>query len=132
MRKFVKRLLREDEGQDLVEYVLLVSLIALAVAPAFPPVTEAITAVFNTSVPRSAAAAVERRRRSRDGDVRRRHLASDRVTRRSGHRRVRPPHGVFRHHFLAVWTRIRDAVARATAAHTGVHGLWDPPHPGGS
>jgi pilus assembly protein Flp/PilA len=40
------RLLRDDEGQDLVEYVLLVSLIALAVAAAFPPVTNAITAVF--------------------------------------------------------------------------------------
>jgi Flp pilus assembly pilin Flp len=47
MRKFMARLLRDDEGQDLVEYVLLVSLIALAVAAAFPPVTAAITAVFD-------------------------------------------------------------------------------------
>jgi pilus assembly protein Flp/PilA len=47
MRTLMKRLLRDDEGQDLVEYVLLVSLIALAVAAAFPPVTNAITAVFN-------------------------------------------------------------------------------------
>ena len=46
MRKLITRLLRDDEGQDLVEYVLLVSLIALAVAAAFPPVTNAITAVF--------------------------------------------------------------------------------------
>jgi pilus assembly protein Flp/PilA len=46
MRKLMARLLRDDEGQDLVEYVLLVSLIALAVAAAFPPVTNAITAVF--------------------------------------------------------------------------------------
>jgi Flp pilus assembly pilin Flp len=46
MRTFFARLLRDDEGQDLVEYVLLVSLIALAVAAAFPPVTNAITAVF--------------------------------------------------------------------------------------
>lgn len=47
MRTFIARFLREDEGQDLVEYVLLVSLIALAVAAAFPPVTTAITGVFN-------------------------------------------------------------------------------------
>jgi pilus assembly protein Flp/PilA len=48
MKNLMVRLLREDEGQDLVEYVLLVSLIALAVALAFPPVTSAITAVFNS------------------------------------------------------------------------------------
>ena len=47
MRTLMARLLRDDDGQDLVEYVLLVSLIALAVAAAFPPVTNAITAVFN-------------------------------------------------------------------------------------
>lgn len=46
MRKLITRFLREDDGQDLVEYVLLVSLIALAVAAAFPPVTAAITGVF--------------------------------------------------------------------------------------
>ena len=46
MRTLMTRLLRDDDGQDLVEYVLLVSLIALAVAAAFPPVTNAITAVF--------------------------------------------------------------------------------------
>jgi Flp pilus assembly pilin Flp len=46
MRELMARLVREDEGQDLVEYVLLISLIALAVAAAFPPVTSAITAVF--------------------------------------------------------------------------------------
>lgn len=46
MKSLILRLLREDEGQDLVEYVLLVSLIALAVALAFPPVTAAITGVF--------------------------------------------------------------------------------------
>jgi Flp pilus assembly pilin Flp len=48
MRKLIARFLRDDEGQDLVEYVLLVSLIALAVAAAFPPVTTAITGVFNS------------------------------------------------------------------------------------
>jgi Flp pilus assembly pilin Flp len=48
MRTLIARLLRDEEGQDLVEYVLLVSLIALAVAAAFPPVTTAITAVFTS------------------------------------------------------------------------------------
>jgi Flp pilus assembly pilin Flp len=47
MWKLMTRFLRDEEGQDLVEYVLLVSLIALAVAAAFPPVTSAITAVFD-------------------------------------------------------------------------------------
>ena len=55
MRTFIRRFLREDDGQDLVEYVLLVSLIALAVAAAFPPVTGAISAVF-TRVTTSLAA----------------------------------------------------------------------------
>jgi len=47
MRTLMARLLRDDEGQDLVEYVLLVSLIALAVAATFPFVTQAITGVFD-------------------------------------------------------------------------------------
>jgi Flp pilus assembly pilin Flp len=46
MRKLIAELLRDDSGQDLVEYVLLVSLIGLAVAAAFPPVITAITNVF--------------------------------------------------------------------------------------
>jgi Flp pilus assembly pilin Flp len=55
MKNLMMRLLREDEGQDLVEYVLLVSLIALAVALAFPPVTAAITGVFTRVSARLAA-----------------------------------------------------------------------------
>ena len=47
MRTLMTRLLRDDEGQDLVEHALLMSLIALAVTAAFPPVTNAIIAVFN-------------------------------------------------------------------------------------
>lgn len=54
MRSLITRLLRDEEGQDLVEYVLLVSLIALAVAAAFPPVTSAITAVFTRVATRLA------------------------------------------------------------------------------
>jgi len=48
MRKLIGRFLHDEEGQDLVEYVLLIALIALAVAIAFPPLTDAITGVFNT------------------------------------------------------------------------------------
>jgi Flp pilus assembly pilin Flp len=47
MRELIARLVREDEGQDLVEYVLLVSLIGLALVTAFPTVTTAIRGVFN-------------------------------------------------------------------------------------
>jgi Flp pilus assembly pilin Flp len=46
MRNLIARFLRDEEGQDLVEYVLLVSLIALAVAAAFPPITTAISNLF--------------------------------------------------------------------------------------
>jgi pilus assembly protein Flp/PilA len=42
----MKRLLRDDEGQDLVEYVLLISLVALAVIAAFPALRTAITDAF--------------------------------------------------------------------------------------
>jgi Flp pilus assembly pilin Flp len=46
MRKLMARFLRDEEGQDLVEYVLLISLIALAVAAAFPAVRDAMLAIF--------------------------------------------------------------------------------------
>jgi len=46
MKKLIVRLWRDDEGQDMVEYVLLVALIALAVATAFPPIVAAIQGVF--------------------------------------------------------------------------------------
>jgi Flp pilus assembly pilin Flp len=46
MRKLMTRLLRDEEGQDLVEYVLLISLVALAVITAFPALRTAITEAF--------------------------------------------------------------------------------------
>lgn len=46
MRELIARLVREDEGQDLVEYVLLISLIGLALVLSFGTVREAIAAVF--------------------------------------------------------------------------------------
>jgi Flp pilus assembly pilin Flp len=46
IRELFLRLRKDTQGQDLVEYVLLIALLALAVALAFPPVVAAITAVF--------------------------------------------------------------------------------------
>jgi Flp pilus assembly pilin Flp len=46
MRTFIARFLRDDEGQDLVEYVLLIAVIGLAVAALIPPVATAIVGVF--------------------------------------------------------------------------------------
>ncbi len=39
---------RNEEGQDLIEYALLIVLIVLVVAAALPGVANAISAVFNT------------------------------------------------------------------------------------
>jgi Flp pilus assembly pilin Flp len=49
MRKLIARFLRDEEGQDLVEYVLLVAVIALVVAAAVPPVADAITGIFTNA-----------------------------------------------------------------------------------
>jgi len=46
LKNILTKLWREEEGQDLVEYVLLVALVALLVAAAFPPIVGAITGVF--------------------------------------------------------------------------------------
>jgi Flp pilus assembly pilin Flp len=46
MRELIARLVREDEGQDLVEYVLLISLIGLALIASFDAVRLAIAGVF--------------------------------------------------------------------------------------
>ena len=46
MNDIVMRLWKEEEGQDLIEYVLLVALIGLLVAAAFPTIAAAIGAVF--------------------------------------------------------------------------------------
>ncbi|MFN2433566.1 MAG: Flp family type IVb pilin [Gemmatimonadota bacterium] len=46
MLQLFKNFVKDDEGQDLVEYALLVALIAIVVAAAFPPLTDAITDVF--------------------------------------------------------------------------------------
>jgi Flp pilus assembly pilin Flp len=46
MKSIMVRLLRDDEGQDLVEYVLLVSLIGLMVLAGLGTVREAVNSVF--------------------------------------------------------------------------------------
>jgi Flp pilus assembly pilin Flp len=47
MKSLIVRLLQEEDGQDLVEYVLLVSLIGLAVTVGISLVATAVTRVFN-------------------------------------------------------------------------------------
>jgi len=48
MLNFLKNFVREEEGQDLVEYALLLALITLAVAVALPGVATAITGTWNS------------------------------------------------------------------------------------
>ena len=47
MKNLITRFIREEEGQDLVEYALLLALIALVVALAIPTLTAAISGVYN-------------------------------------------------------------------------------------
>jgi pilus assembly protein Flp/PilA len=49
MKKQLKRLWREEEGQDLVEYGLLLVLIALAALAAIGPIGTGVSAVFSSS-----------------------------------------------------------------------------------
>jgi Flp pilus assembly pilin Flp len=46
MKSMLMRLWKEEEGQDLIEYVLLVALIALLVAASFPALSTAIVGQF--------------------------------------------------------------------------------------
>ncbi len=46
VREYVGALISREEGQDLVEYALLVSLIALAAIAATQSVASAITSIF--------------------------------------------------------------------------------------
>jgi pilus assembly protein Flp/PilA len=46
MKNILKRLWKEEEGQDIIEYALLLALIALAAAAVFPPLTTAINVIF--------------------------------------------------------------------------------------
>jgi Flp pilus assembly pilin Flp len=47
---WLKNLLESEEGQDLIEYALLVVFIALAVVALLPSVRTALQAVFNSVI----------------------------------------------------------------------------------
>lgn len=49
MKNLLMRLWKEEEGQDLVEYGLLVFLIALAAIASMKPLANAIQLVFNNA-----------------------------------------------------------------------------------
>jgi Flp pilus assembly pilin Flp len=48
--QMLKRLWKEEEGQDLVEYALLIALIALVAASSFPAVANAVKDVLGNAV----------------------------------------------------------------------------------
>jgi Flp pilus assembly pilin Flp len=50
MKQFVKKLWREDEGQDLTEYALLLVLLVLAAIGSLTAVATAINGVFANAV----------------------------------------------------------------------------------
>ena len=47
VRGSLERLVKDESGQTVMEYSLMVVLVALAIATAFPPVQNAITTVFS-------------------------------------------------------------------------------------
>jgi pilus assembly protein Flp/PilA len=47
MKNLFNRFVREEEGQDLIEYALLAALIAVVVAAALPALATSIEGVFN-------------------------------------------------------------------------------------
>ncbi len=49
MRKFIRRVAIEEEGAAMVEYALMVALIAAVLIIAVPILTTAVTNTFNTS-----------------------------------------------------------------------------------
>ena len=48
MPSIIARLLREDDGQDLIEYALLTSVIGLVSVATFPVILNAIGTVYGT------------------------------------------------------------------------------------
>jgi pilus assembly protein Flp/PilA len=49
VNRVLKRLWREEEGQDLVEYGLLIALVALGTVTAMKGLASAIASVFNSA-----------------------------------------------------------------------------------
>jgi len=50
MKTMLKSLWKEEEGQDLIEYSLLVALIALVGLAAFPAIGHAVSDVFSDAI----------------------------------------------------------------------------------
>ena len=48
MLNVIKRLVKEEEGQGMVEYALIIALIAIVVIVAIPGVSNAIKGIFGT------------------------------------------------------------------------------------
>jgi pilus assembly protein Flp/PilA len=57
MRNYVKSFVREDEGQDLLEYALLVALIALVAIAGVTAAGTAVSDIFNSIAGKLANAA---------------------------------------------------------------------------
>ncbi len=55
MRKFLRHLIRDKSGQDLVEYALLLALLVLVVALALPGLGSAISNAFQNGADSSVA-----------------------------------------------------------------------------
>lgn len=55
--QMLKRLWKDEEGQDLVEYALLIALIALVAATAFPSVASAVQDVLNDAITKMSSTA---------------------------------------------------------------------------
>ncbi|MGO8734580.1 MAG: Flp family type IVb pilin [Terriglobia bacterium] len=49
MKRLINRLWKEEEGQDLIEYALLVTLLALGCTAAISPLATAISSAFNSA-----------------------------------------------------------------------------------
>ena len=48
LNRFAKRLIRDESGQDLIEYALMVAMIAVAVAATFPSsIAPSVSSVFS-------------------------------------------------------------------------------------
>ena len=45
----LKRLWKDDSGQDLIEYALLLALVALLAVSGFPPLSSAIKGIFSNT-----------------------------------------------------------------------------------
>lgn len=47
MRKLLKRLVREEQGQDVIEYALIASALSVIAIPVVPQIGTAVLAVWN-------------------------------------------------------------------------------------